>query len=80
KIPLHDMLVYLRRRKVEAGQGDKLETVGMKGFATVVSSSKRFAAAIRLGQIAQKAVVRKGEITLKLGPLKGWNTYRVAPS
>ncbi len=80
KIPLHDMLVYLRRRKVEAGQGDRLETAGMKGFATVVSSSKRFAAAIRLGQIAQKAVVRKGEITLKLGPLKGWNTYRVAPS
>ncbi|MGM1020298.1 MAG: LutB/LldF family L-lactate oxidation iron-sulfur protein [Bacillota bacterium] len=80
KIPLHDMLVYLRRRKVEAGQGDKLETAGMKGFATVVSSSKRFAAAIRLGQIAQKAVVRKGEITLKVGPLKGWNTYRVAPS
>ncbi|WP_025683324.1 LutB/LldF family L-lactate oxidation iron-sulfur protein [Paenibacillus maysiensis] len=80
KIPLHDMLVYLRRRKVEAGQGDKLETAGMKGFATVVSSSKRFAAAIRLGQIAQKAVVRKGEITLKVGPLKGWNTYRVAPT
>ncbi|MBY0024069.1 LutB/LldF family L-lactate oxidation iron-sulfur protein [Paenibacillus polymyxa] len=80
KIPLHDMLVYLRRRKVEAGQGDKLETIGMKGFAAVVSSSKRFVAAIRLGQIAQKAVVRKGEITLKLGPLKGWNTYRVAPS
>ncbi|MDP1513349.1 LutB/LldF family L-lactate oxidation iron-sulfur protein [Paenibacillus ottowii] len=79
KIPLHDMLVYLRRRKVEGGQGDKLETAGMKGFAAVVSSSKRFAAAIRLGQIAQKAVVRKGEITLKLGPLKGWNTYRVAP-
>jgi L-lactate dehydrogenase complex protein LldF len=80
KIPLHDMLVYLRRRKVEAGQGDKLETAGMKGFATVVSNSKRFAVAIRLGQIAQKAIVRKGEITLKLGPLKGWNTYRVAPS
>ncbi|MDQ0493456.1 LutB/LldF family L-lactate oxidation iron-sulfur protein [Paenibacillus brasilensis] len=80
KIPLHDMLVYLRRRKVEAGQGDRLETAGMKGFATVVSSSKRFAAAIRLGQIAQKVVVRKGEVTLKLGPLKGWNTYRVAPS
>lgn len=80
KIPLHDMLVYLRRRKVEAGQGDKLEAAGMKGFATVVSSSKRFTAAIRLGQIAQKVVVRKGEITLKLGPLKGWNTYRVAPS
>lgn len=80
KIPLHEMLVYLRRRKVEAGQGDKLETIGMKGLAAVVSSSKRFATAIRLGQIAQKAVVRKGEIPLKLGPLKGWNTYRVAPS
>ncbi|PWW40036.1 MULTISPECIES: LutB/LldF family L-lactate oxidation iron-sulfur protein [Paenibacillus] len=80
KIPLHDMLVYLRRRKVEEGHGNKLESVGMKGFAAVVSNSKRFGAAIRLGQIGQKAVVRNNGISLKLGPLKGWNSYRVAPS
>ncbi|WP_336759723.1 LutB/LldF family L-lactate oxidation iron-sulfur protein [Paenibacillus sp. USHLN196] len=80
KIPLHDMLVYLRRRKVEDGHGNKMESMGMKGFAAVVSNSKRFSAAIRLGQIGQKAVVRNNGISLKLGPLKGWNNYRVAPS
>ncbi|MDQ0656882.1 hypothetical protein QF041_001649 [Paenibacillus sp. W2I17] len=52
----------------------------MKGFAAVVSNSKRFSAAIRLGQIGQKAVVRNNGISLKLGPLKGWNKYRIAPS
>ncbi|WP_145330151.1 LutB/LldF family L-lactate oxidation iron-sulfur protein [Paenibacillus xylanexedens] len=80
KIPLHDMLVYLRRRKVEEGHGNKLETMGMKGFAAVAANSKRFALAIRLGQIGQKTVVRNEGISLKLGPLKGWNTYRIAPS
>ena len=57
-----------------------MESMGMKGFAAVVSNSKRFSAAIRLGQIGQKAVVRNNGISLKLGPLKGWNNYRVAPS
>ncbi|WP_055108076.1 LutB/LldF family L-lactate oxidation iron-sulfur protein [Paenibacillus ihumii] len=79
KIPLHDMLVSLRRRKVEQGQGNKLETAGMKGFAAVAANSKRFAAAVRAAQIGQKAVVRDGGIPLKLGPLKGWNSYRIAP-
>lgn len=80
KIPLHDMLVSLRRRKVEQGQGNKLETAGMKGFAAVAANSKRFAAAVRAAQIGQKAIVRDGGIPLKLGPLKGWNSYRIAPS
>lgn len=80
KIPLHDMLVSLRRRKVERGHGDKLEALGMKGFATLMANSKRFALAMRLGKIAQKPLVHNKGITLKLGPLKGWNTYRVAPT
>lgn len=80
KIPLHEMLIYLRRRKLEAGRGDKLEAAAMKGFATVMSNAKRFGAAVKLGQIGQKLVVKGGGIRLKVGPLKGWNTYRVAPS
>lgn len=80
KIPLHDMLVYLRRRKVEAGHGNKLESAGMKGFAAVAGGSGVMGAAVKLGQIGQKLVVRGGGIRLKVGPLKGWNTYRVAPS
>lgn len=74
KIPLHDMLVYLRRRKVEQGYGNKLENAGMKGFAAVMANSKRFHQALKLGRIAQKLVVRGGEIPARIGPLKGWNS------
>ncbi|QAY65518.1 LutB/LldF family L-lactate oxidation iron-sulfur protein [Paenibacillus protaetiae] len=80
KIPLHEMLVYLRRRKQEGGYNDKLETVGMKGFAAVTGSSKLFKGAVKIGQLGQKLVVRNGGIPLKVGPLKGWNTYRIFPS
>ena len=80
KIPLHDMLVSLRRRKVESGHGDKIEAAGMKGFAAVMGNAKRFNAVLKLGRIGQKLVVRDGGIRLKVGPLKGWNTYRVTPS
>ncbi|GAB6931289.1 LutB/LldF family L-lactate oxidation iron-sulfur protein [Paenibacillus sp. JCM 10914] len=80
KIPLHDMLVYLRRRKIEAGRGDKLEGMGMRGFSTVMGDSKRFRSVLSLGKLGQKLVVRNGEIRTKLGPLKGWNSYRVTPS
>lgn len=80
KIPLHEMLIYLRRRKVEEGRGNALESAGMKGFAAVMGSAKRYRAALKLGRTGQKLVVRDGGIRLKVGPLKGWNTHRVAPS
>lgn len=80
KIPLHDMLVSLRRRKVEAGYGNAAETMGMKGFASVMSDAKRFARVLKLGRIGQKLVVKEGVIRAKIGPLKGWNSYRVTPS
>ncbi|MFX3633336.1 MAG: LutB/LldF family L-lactate oxidation iron-sulfur protein [Candidatus Pristimantibacillus sp.] len=80
KIPLHEMLIYLRRRKLEQGHGDKLEAMGMQGFATVMGNAKRFRGVLRLGKLGQKLVVRNGEIRTKLGPLKGWNSYRVTPS
>lgn len=80
KIPLHDMLIYLRRRKVETGNGKAVETAGMKGFAALTGSSAAMKAALAIGKIGQRLVVRGGEIRTKLGPLKGWNSYRVTPS
>jgi len=65
---------------VEAGRSDKLEDAGMKGFAHVMSKSSRYRTVLRVGKLAQKLVVRQGEIRIKAGPLKGWNTYRVTPS
>ena len=52
----------------------------MKGFAAVMGNAKRFNAVLKLGRIGQKLVVRDGGIRLKVGPLKGWNSYRVTPS
>ncbi|GGA28911.1 LutB/LldF family L-lactate oxidation iron-sulfur protein [Paenibacillus physcomitrellae] len=80
KIPLHDMLVSLRRRKVESGHGQSMESAGMKGFGAVMANSRRFKLVLGLGKMGQKLVARNGEIRSKLGPLKGWNNYRVAPS
>ncbi|MBD0381342.1 LutB/LldF family L-lactate oxidation iron-sulfur protein [Paenibacillus sedimenti] len=80
KIPLHDMLVYLRQRKVERGGTDLAEKAGMSGFKFLMSDSRRVKALIKLGRIGQKVLVRDGHIRAKIGPLKGWNSYRYAPS
>lgn len=80
KIPLHDMLVYLRKRKVEKGYGPVLEKLAMKGFTKVMADSKRFSNVLKLAKLGQRLVAKDGEIRTKLGPLKVWNSYRVTPS
>lgn len=80
KIPLHDMLVYLRNRKVEHGHGDKAEHLGFKGFSYVMSDHKRYRRALAFGKLGQRLLVRDGWIKSKLGPLGGWNRYRQIPA
>ncbi|MFB9327156.1 LutB/LldF family L-lactate oxidation iron-sulfur protein [Paenibacillus aurantiacus] len=79
KIPLHDMLVYLRRRKVESGHGNKWEGAGMKGFGGVMGSSRLMRGVLAIGRLGQGLVARDGGIRLNIGPLKEWNRYRVTP-
>ncbi|HZG86100.1 LutB/LldF family L-lactate oxidation iron-sulfur protein [Paenibacillus sp.] len=80
KIPLHDMLVYLRKRKVSSGNGDPLEKIGMKGFQVLMSNASRFTGAVKLAKFGQPLLARDGAIKAKIGPLKGWNSYRHAPT
>ncbi|TLS48551.1 iron-sulfur cluster-binding protein [Paenibacillus antri] len=80
KIPLHDMLVYLRRRKVQAGAGDPLEKAGMKGFQIVMTNASRFRGVLKLAKLGQPLVARDGYIKAKIGPLAGWNSYRHLPA
>jgi L-lactate dehydrogenase complex protein LldF len=80
KIPLHDMLVSLRRRKAESGHTAFSEKAGMKGFGWVMSNNKRYEKALKLGQFGQIPLVREGMIQAKIGPLKAWNSVRVAPA
>ena len=75
------MLVYLRRRKVERRPWKQNGNDGHEGLCRHCIQFQTFQCGHRrLGQIGQKAVVRNNGISLKLGPLKGWNNYRVAPS
>ncbi|WP_047150391.1 LutB/LldF family L-lactate oxidation iron-sulfur protein [Aneurinibacillus tyrosinisolvens] len=79
KIPLHDMLVYIRRQKVEEGYTPKSERMAFKGFKYLMSDYRRFKRSMNLGKLGQKVIVQDGVIKSKLGPLKGWNSYRHAP-
>jgi L-lactate dehydrogenase complex protein LldF len=80
KIPLHDMLVYLRRRKVEGGRAGKLEAFGMKAYASVMGNARQLRRALKLGKYGQKPLVRDGVIRARIGPLKGWTRYRAFPA
>lgn len=80
KIPLHDMLVYLRRRKVEGGHTAAGEKFGMRGFAAAAGDAGRLSKAVKAGKWGQKLLVREGVIRSRIGPLKGWNRYRVTPA
>jgi L-lactate dehydrogenase complex protein LldF len=79
KIPLHDMLVYIRRQKVEEGYTPAAEKLAFKGFKYVMSNYRRFKRVLNLGKAGQKVVVRDGAITAQIGPLKGWTEHRYAP-
>ncbi len=80
KIPLHDMLVHLRKRKVEQGHSPAAEKLGMKGFQYVMSSHRRFRRSLQLGRAGQKWLTRDNVIKMRIGPLKGWNQYRHTPA
>lgn len=80
KIPLHDMLVYLRRKKVEQGFTPKTERAAFKGYRFIMSNHKRYRLSMKLGTIGQMPLVDDGVIKSKIGPLKGWTNHRVAPT
>jgi L-lactate dehydrogenase complex protein LldF len=80
KIPLHDMLVYIRRQYVEAGHTPRAEQAAMRTFGYLAGSHKRFRRIMRLGAWGQKFLVQDGKIKARIGPLKGWTEHRHAPA
>jgi L-lactate dehydrogenase complex protein LldF len=79
KIPLQDMLVALRRRKIESGAGSRKESLGMKVFAHAAGNSGRYLAALRLARTGQRLIAGAGVTRMRLGPLKGWTRHRALP-
>jgi L-lactate dehydrogenase complex protein LldF len=80
KIPLHDMLVRLRRRNVREGRVKAAERFAFRGFRQAFSSPGRYRFVMRLARTAQRPFVRQGYIESTFGPLFGWTHSRHAPA
>ncbi|BDI30322.1 iron-sulfur cluster-binding protein [Capsulimonas corticalis] len=82
KIPLHDMLVHLRRRYVEAGFTPLSERMAYKGYAAGFKSVGAYKLAGKSARWVQLTVMgdEKEESALaKNTPMHGWTKYRTLP-
>jgi L-lactate dehydrogenase complex protein LldF len=80
KIPLHDMLVALRRRNVEQGRTKWAERMAFQGYRMVFAKAGRYKRVMRLARKAQKPLLRQGYVESTMGPLMGWTESRHAPA
>ena len=87
KIPLHDMLVHLRRRHVEAGYSPVSEKIAFAGFGAAAKSSGVFNSAanaarwVQLHMIGDRSDQTDGPHGLETaGPVAGWSNHRALPS
>jgi len=82
KIPLHDMLIELRRRNVERGLTPVSERLGMKLFARVATSGVLWQLARRLTRLLQRFARtprRRRWLARLLPPLRPWLQHRALP-
>jgi L-lactate dehydrogenase complex protein LldF len=80
KIPLHDMLVRLRRKHVERRRTKLLERIAFKGYQAVFGKPSRYRLAMNSARKLQKPLERNGYIESTFGPLYGWTNQRHAPA
>lgn len=80
KIPLHDMLVALRRRNVEQRRTKWAERMAFQGYRMVFAKAGRYKRVIRWARTVQKPLLRQGYIESTMGPLMGWTESRQAPA
>ncbi|GGD48762.1 LutB/LldF family L-lactate oxidation iron-sulfur protein [Paenibacillus nasutitermitis] len=79
KIPLHDMLVHLRHRKVKMKLTGLPERVAFKAYETMFGNVTLFKLATKAGYYLQKPLVRNGFIKSGPPPLSGWTQSRFMP-
>ena len=82
KINIPEVLVHLRGKVVRAKQRGTVrerldpEALGMKVLQRVFTSPKRYEAAQRLARLGQWPLVRRGVISVGIGPLGAWTAMR----
>ncbi len=81
KIPLHDMLVHLRRKNVEAGAVPWPERMGFRMYAALFESPGRYRAAGRMARSVQRLIFpgEKQTLATVLPGVKEWAKCRVLP-
>ncbi|RXZ80069.1 iron-sulfur cluster-binding protein [Paenibacillaceae bacterium] len=79
KIPLHDMLVHLRHRKVKMKLTSLPERIAFKTFQTVFGNVNLFKLATKSAYYLQKPLGRGGMIKAGPPPLSSWTQSRFMP-
>ncbi|MFC7751276.1 LutB/LldF family L-lactate oxidation iron-sulfur protein [Paenibacillus thermoaerophilus] len=79
KIPLHDMLVQLRARKVKLGLTPWTERAAFKIYATGFGNVKLYSWGAKLAHYAMKPMARGGQIRKAPGIFGGWTQSRFLP-
>lgn len=79
-IPLHDMLIGLRREVRHRGRAPLAFEFGFRGWQAMMADAGRFRAALRLAKFAQAPFVRGGRLRWGPPPLSGWLAERDLPA
>lgn len=80
KINIPEILIHLRNKIVENGDGPAGERMGMKAAAWAMSDAANLSAARSLGRIAQMPFAGNGSIHHLPGVMSGWTSTRDMPS
>ena len=76
KINIPEILIHLRGEVVERGGAPLLERLAMKAASVAFADGGNLETAQKLARLAQKPLVRNGEIRSLPGMLGGWTAYR----
>ncbi|GAB6179529.1 LutB/LldF family L-lactate oxidation iron-sulfur protein [Desulfotomaculum defluvii] len=79
-IPIHDLLLTLRKRYVQAGLPPFSERAAFKVWKTTFKSPGTYRIAMKSAQIAQKPFVNNGYIGRGPAPLSAWTNSRYFPA
>lgn len=80
KIPLHDLLLNLRRRRVEAGQSPVVERLGFRMWRRFFKLPGTYRLAMKTAALAQRPFLDEGYIKAGPPPLANWTNSRYFPA
>lgn len=80
KIPLHDMLVYLRGRRVRMKLTPRGERIAFRLYRRAFTRAELYRAGVKATRLMLAPFARGGRIRRGPGPLAGWTKSRTLPA